>query len=280
MSRKGCLLPIDAIARASLFINIVGLQIPKDSRAEPAPATKSEKSDKETRPMATPEQQKEIKKLIEQLGDKDFSIREKASARFVEIGLPALPQLRGALRINEPEIRKRSQLAIDEIEKRNNFKTVNGVEFSVVTDKVWKIPKRGEQTKIKLALSFSNRRNEKLNLYLFDTIWISLVSPKLGEMRIEGGRNGPGRQFPSRTLRPGEAFVHTYPDAKLSWVGQDLRLVYVDRAPKEYYCIPKLSAGKHSLSFTYEQKWDIRPKDGSTPWKGGATTYPVEVEIK
>src|SRR5262249_30311588 len=158
------------LACGFLLSGILGAYGPKRACGETPPSAPSEKPEKDKRPVATPEQQKEIKEAIHRLGHKNFSAREQASARLVEMGPLVLPQLCEALRSDDPEIRNRCQAAIDAIEKRNNFKTVNGVEFSVVADKVWKIPKKGEQTKIKLGLSFTNRRKEKVYLYLLDTI--------------------------------------------------------------------------------------------------------------
>ncbi|MBI5725232.1 MAG: HEAT repeat domain-containing protein [Planctomycetes bacterium] len=44
--------------------------------------------------------QEEIKKLIAQLGDKDFKVREAATKRLIEIGKPALPALRDVVKNN------------------------------------------------------------------------------------------------------------------------------------------------------------------------------------
>ncbi len=62
------------------------------------------------------------------------------------------------------ELRRRSQQVIEEIEVRYKLPRpvrVNGVDFQVITDKVWKVPKPGKETKIKLGLQFTNRSKGK-----------------------------------------------------------------------------------------------------------------------
>ena len=58
----------------------------------------------------------EIVTLIRQLGDSSFHVRQQASQRLKEIGRPALPALKGALKAADPEIQLRAQELIDGIE--------------------------------------------------------------------------------------------------------------------------------------------------------------------
>jgi tetratricopeptide (TPR) repeat protein len=58
----------------------------------------------------------EIKKLIEQLGNKEFSKRESASKRLETIGKPAVDPLRDAFqKSKDPEVRRRASQLIDAI---------------------------------------------------------------------------------------------------------------------------------------------------------------------
>jgi hypothetical protein len=50
----------------------------------------------------------EIKRLIEQLGDRDYRVREQAEKRLHDEGKPALPFLRQALGHRDPEVRRRA----------------------------------------------------------------------------------------------------------------------------------------------------------------------------
>jgi HEAT repeat protein len=62
---------------------------------------------------------KDIEKLIVQLGDQEFSVREKASRSLEKIGVPALEQLRLAEKSEDPEVVRRAKLAIDFIEEND-----------------------------------------------------------------------------------------------------------------------------------------------------------------
>jgi HEAT repeat protein len=57
----------------------------------------------------------EINKLVRQLGDDSFSVRELADDALREIGLPALPALRQALRSPDPEVRRRARGILESV---------------------------------------------------------------------------------------------------------------------------------------------------------------------
>jgi HEAT repeat protein len=69
----------------------------------PRPAVAQQR---ETTPQSTPAAE-EIQKLVQQLGDDSFNVRELADDALREIGRPALPALRQALRSPDPEVRRR-----------------------------------------------------------------------------------------------------------------------------------------------------------------------------
>src|SRR5438309_3116121 len=58
---------------------------------------------------------KEIARLIKQLGDDDFDKREGASKRLEEIGEPALDALVRAMTTNDLEVRRRAEAILTEI---------------------------------------------------------------------------------------------------------------------------------------------------------------------
>jgi hypothetical protein len=60
--------------------------------------------------------QQKIKKLIEQLGDEGFQIREKAHEELIKIGKPALGLLKKALKSKDPEVIWRARNIISRIE--------------------------------------------------------------------------------------------------------------------------------------------------------------------
>ncbi len=57
----------------------------------------------------------EINKLIVDLGNDEWSIREKATKSLIEIGKPAVPALEKALDHKDPEVRLRAKIILDEI---------------------------------------------------------------------------------------------------------------------------------------------------------------------
>src|SRR5438128_2136484 len=57
-----------------------------------------------------------LKKLIEQMGDRKFAIRQEASHKLVAAGIPALPLLREATQNADKEIATRANRCIADIE--------------------------------------------------------------------------------------------------------------------------------------------------------------------
>src|SRR5579862_4244504 len=92
-------------------------------------------------PSGTTAQQSdsEINKLIVELGDADFKVRETATKRLAEIGVPALDALYLAEEKGEPESRKRAAMLVQSIRMANRLPTrVNGMEFKLIIDnKEW-----------------------------------------------------------------------------------------------------------------------------------------------
>jgi hypothetical protein len=221
----------------------------------------------------------EIQGLIPSLSDRKFAVREAASKRLIEFGMDAIPELQKGQTSPDPEIRKRSRKIIQEIERLNNV--VNGAEFRVVTEPVWRIPKPGEETKIKIGILFKNRtKEERLVFYLVDKIHPILRDSNGQTIKLEGGRNGiymtTNRIL---SLQPEESYEFLYPDARLSWANQGKELgLYLISSGFEWLYVPGLSSGHYSISFRYENT-DVPPVEGDW-WVGEAITPPVKVEIK
>lgn len=57
----------------------------------------------------------ELSQWIEQLGDRDYGVREAATRKIRDLGLPAKPALIQALRSNDPEVRLRARRCLAEI---------------------------------------------------------------------------------------------------------------------------------------------------------------------
>ena len=83
-------------------------------------------------PPAEPPADPAVQKLIEQLGDDDFHVREEASRQLKAVGIPALPALRKALAHPNAEVRRRAGELLPALEtaavlapKRITFKTAD-----------------------------------------------------------------------------------------------------------------------------------------------------------
>src|SRR5580765_8161255 len=74
----------------------------------------------------------EIKKLIEQLGHKDFKLREAAAKLLSQVGIPALNALEQAERATDVEISQRAIALHKQIRRANRLPAkVKGVEFKL-----------------------------------------------------------------------------------------------------------------------------------------------------
>lgn len=69
----------------------------------------------------------QAEKLIRQLGDNSFAVREKASAALVTLGPSVVPMLRRALKDPDLEIARRAEVSIEQIEKASTADIVSSV---------------------------------------------------------------------------------------------------------------------------------------------------------
>jgi hypothetical protein len=60
----------------------------------------------------------EIKRLIKDLGDDSFEVRERATRRLVEIGKPALPAVKEAQTSKDAEVRSRADKIVDRLDPK------------------------------------------------------------------------------------------------------------------------------------------------------------------
>jgi hypothetical protein len=81
-----------------LILGVMGLRA-----AEPA------------KPAGTPTAE-EIKQLVAQLGDDQYSVREEATQQLVAIGRPAVKAIREALKNGDPEVKHRARGVLDTIQ--------------------------------------------------------------------------------------------------------------------------------------------------------------------
>ncbi len=85
----------------------------------------------------------DAERLVRQLGDAQFAVREAATKQLAALDLAALPALRKA-QANPPdlEVRLRARRLIDQIGARHGFVEVDGVEYRAVADRHWAVSGR------------------------------------------------------------------------------------------------------------------------------------------
>ena len=66
-------------------------------------------------PIGAKAHERHIDELIRQLGHREYRVREEATRKLAEIGLPAVPALRRAMHSDDPEVRHRARRAYAEI---------------------------------------------------------------------------------------------------------------------------------------------------------------------
>jgi hypothetical protein len=161
-ARSGTRFRIMAIVMLGSLPSFLATPLPADSQTGPPPG----KSDAPSQKVITSEM--EINKLVAGLGDRDFIVREKSTARLKEVGLPALQYLQDTLDSANLETRLRAETLVTEIRTGNRLPTrVKALEFKLVVNKIeWKIPESGGKTTIEIKLEVTNVGKAISNLYL------------------------------------------------------------------------------------------------------------------
>ncbi|MHC4913926.1 MAG: hypothetical protein ACYTGB_00425 [Planctomycetota bacterium] len=93
---------------ALVFAALVLLVPPESSAAEPAPAAAE---------AAEARLRAKVAKLIRQLGDEDYRLREAAGRELLDVGDDALPALHAACRSPDPEVADRAAVLVEKLEK-------------------------------------------------------------------------------------------------------------------------------------------------------------------
>lgn len=215
----------------------------------------------------------EVQRLIGTLEQGDRAGREKAAERLLEIGQPAISELKKLGEAGESIDRIIRQ--IQEREVRSEAVVVQGASFAVITDRTWK------QGSVKIWLEITNLVEAKTSFYLLDTVRVVLHDPNGQALRIEGGRDitKPGRTV-TPALAKGDAFIVSHLAAKLApgVQGSQLQLAGSDGFGGTW-SFHNLSKGKHRVGLEYR---NTKPKlsTGEVLWTGSGKTPLVEVEIK
>jgi hypothetical protein len=157
---------------------------------------------------------------------------------------------------------------------------VNGVEFEVVTERVWRLPEPGGTTEVQIGLKFTNCEHDKVWFDLRNSISVRMRRRGGEWLECDGGRDAPRNKRPqdraSPILRKGESYTFVNPDSKLRWVADELRLYLVD-LPRDDLYLRHVTPGTYQVEITYHAHPSMN--DGADKWVGEAKTGPYEVVL-
>ena len=221
----------------------------------------------------------EVKKLISELGDPSFRIRENATKRLSEIGLPALDALREAEENGNSEIERRAALLTRKISIANRLPVrVKGMEFELHVEDSWRIPEAGKATAIRMSIQITNRTNSVYRVYLMDRLKPVLKGPDGYAFVFRGGRQMASKSAAiSAPLRRNESAILSF-DAKLTLALGKLSFSLQDIFTS-YWQVSELSAGGYELGAVYENR--KQQLDDTAPlWVGRAEIGSEIIQIK
>lgn len=212
----------------------------------------------------------DAERLVRQLGDAQFAVREAATKQLAALDLAALPALRKA-QANPPdlEVRLRARRLIDQIGARHGFVEVDGVEYRAVADRHWAVPMGRTTTPVNLGLRVTNRadRNER---FVFGAVSVTLRTASGREVVPVGHVDDRPRgitRSPPLAKDEGDTFRLPTADLMPTGYGNGFHLVCEDWAGSQQV-FEGLSPGKYWASLRYQA-------DGRR-----VVTRPVAVEIK
>jgi hypothetical protein len=133
------------------------------------------------------QQEAGVRLLITDLGDSAYSVREKATARLLEIGLPALDSLTEATEKADLETQTRAAQLIDKIRAKNDLPPLkDGLEFRLTVDKDWVVPELGKSTTAAIKLVITNTKSLAYSFRLYDTVRVVLRDKDGKELNYGG----------------------------------------------------------------------------------------------
>ena len=154
-----------------------------------------------------------------------------------------------------------------EVSFQKDENTSAGLNFSLLSDSVWKIPDKNSVTEIPLSIVITNNTQNSVELELMDALQISIFNSNGIELPMDGGRDGNlANAQAAASVAAGES-ITLKRNAKLQWLpGQSLRLQGIDGFGGIWY-VDNLTSGKYVLEVIYKpsknkaassaQSWNI-----------------------
>ncbi|HYV39605.1 MAG TPA: HEAT repeat domain-containing protein [Gemmataceae bacterium] len=124
-------------------------------------------------PKTPPVSEAEIKKLIAQLDNSSFKVREEALSKLAEIGPPALPALRQVAKNGSEGARQRAAVLIEKC----HVVKMKGLTFKLVVPRNVSL-KKGKGSHFVVKLEISNTTDNPCWLALKDKLYLRLKDKK------------------------------------------------------------------------------------------------------
>jgi hypothetical protein len=197
--------------------------------------------------------------------------------RLAEIGVPAVEALRQAEQQGDPEAQRRANLVLRMIGKRPPT-TVSGLQFTLVTDKEWRIPVGATPAKVNVALHVTNTTNKVYRLCFQEGIRLVFQDSTGKMLPFRGGRDSSNPpKITSPPLGKNECHVLLF-DSTLRLAGGNLEFHAWDASL--WFCEVKgLSKGVYQVGLSYDNS--RHATDGGHPfWIGSVHTQMETVVIK
>jgi len=153
------------------------------------------------------------------------------------------------------------------------------ITFKVLLDSTWKVPARGKETSIYLALEITNSGDDSIRFPIMDKISISMHGSKDDKIKTEGGQDVviPGKPV-TDPVPPGGKFLYQLP-ARLVWHDDDKLQLSIEDTYGSIWFFGPLKEGMYEFGLNYENIKNEK-KDTSNIWFGRANINPVTIHIK
>jgi hypothetical protein len=220
----------------------------------------------------------QITKLISELGDVNFKIRESALQRLFDIGVPALDALENACQADDFEIRARAQLLIKKIEYSSlPVAVVNGMRFRLIVDRHWVIPEKGGRASTGIIVECTNLAEKKTLRFwpMGSTSFLMIDSRGLRTFPLMELQSVGPLRIP--LLKQNDCYRFEI-DATLVWRRDELTLIFHDLRGRQSEGV---TVEKHfKLAINYENHSHQIGEFNDNLWTGDLQTSYVPISLK
>jgi hypothetical protein len=250
---------ITSLAWVSCLVGLV-LELPSGALAQAVVPLAEPTNRAVEEAVDLPARAREVAQLVEDLGHPQRTRRLQAYQRLLQIGPPALPNLRFSGYGDNPDWRRLSRELIVAIQDKHGIQPVrcNGLKFLPFADGVWKIPPPGGEQSIKLGVRVTNTSEKPVRFYLQDTIIPRLDGPDGRAITMFGGTDHIGLPGWTPLLAMGTSYTVSGYRAKLTRSADGKELSLQGQTDSGFFFgFGGLRPGRHYLSFLCDcsQEW-------------------------